>query len=97
MNQDVTVGGIVGPIGRAASVAGERDLLDFPVNSGFLEGLERGGLRVCKSGFDAAFGKNPTSTAGMDEEKLDAIIRDPIANRGYLLGGAEASREAPAG
>jgi hypothetical protein len=63
MNQDVTVGGIFVVIGRTANVASERDLLNSPVDPGFFESLERRGLRVRQSRFDAAFGENPAPAA----------------------------------
>lgn len=55
------------------------------MNSSLFEGFEGGGLRVGKSGLDAAFGKNPTSLAGLDQQEFNVTATHPVADRRYLF------------
>jgi hypothetical protein len=75
------------PVGLLpGDISGEWDLLDPAMNSSFLEGFNRRRLGVRESRFRAAFGKYPASaTTGLDQQKFDNVLPDPVTNCRDLL------------
>jgi hypothetical protein len=69
----------------AAKVAGEGDFFHPAMNPSLFKSLEGSGLGVSEAGFDAAFGKNPTSTTGLHQQEFDATSADAVAHGGDLL------------
>jgi hypothetical protein len=55
------------------------------MNARLFKSLEGRGLSVCESRFDAAFGEDPTSAAGLNQQKFDAAFADAVTNGGDLL------------
>jgi hypothetical protein len=55
------------------------------MNPSLFESFEGRSLRVGKPGFDAAFGKNPTSLPSLDQQEFDVTAAHPITNRSHLL------------
>src|SRR5262249_10740558 len=60
----------------------EGDLLNPPVNSRFLECLERCGLRMSQPRLRTALWKRPTSTPRADKQELDISAQNSEADRG---------------
>ncbi|MGB8012222.1 MAG: hypothetical protein WCF68_11445 [Terriglobales bacterium] len=52
---------------RAAKIAGEGNCFYPAVNASLFKSFEGSGLSVGKARFDAAFGENPTSAAGLNQ------------------------------
>jgi len=70
----------------AAKILREGGFFDAPMNTGFLERLQRGGLGVCQSGLGATFGKRPTTAAAsLNQKKLDLLVAYVVADRRDLL------------
>lgn len=69
----------------APDVTHEGSFFDAAMNPGFLESLERGGLRVGEACFRTALGKNPASTTRLHQQKLNRVIAYPITDGGDLL------------
>jgi hypothetical protein len=74
-----------GNVRFATEVAGEGDFLHPAMNASLFKSLEGGGLGVGEAAFDAAFGKNPKSAAGLNQQKFDAAFVHAITNGGDLL------------
>jgi hypothetical protein len=53
------------------------------MNSSLFESFEGGCLGVGKPGFDAAFGENPASFAGINQQEFHRISAHPVTNRGH--------------
>jgi len=69
----------------ATEVSGEGNSLHTAVNTSLFKGLERGGLRMRETGFNAALGENPTPAAGLNQQELDAAFAHAVTNGGHLL------------
>ena len=68
-----------------AHVAGKGEFLHTPMNAGFFDRLNGGGLRLREARFDAAFRENPASATRLDQQKFHAALADAITNGGDLL------------
>jgi len=66
-------------------VAREGYRFDSAVHSGFFHGFESCGLGTAVSGFDAALGKNPPATPGLNEKEFNGPVADPITDGGNLF------------
>ena len=55
------------------------------MNARLFKSLEGSRLGVREAAFNAALGENPTSAAGLHQQKLDAASTQAIANGGDLL------------
>jgi hypothetical protein len=73
----------LGPL--AAKVTSEAGFLHAAMHAGLFERLEGGSLGVSEPGLDAAFGENPASLTGLDQEELDDAAAHPITNRRHLF------------
>ena len=69
----------------AANVAGEGSFFHTAMNPGLFEGFKGRCLRVCESGLDATFGKNPPSLASLDQQEFDPAAADPVTHRSHLF------------
>jgi hypothetical protein len=69
----------------ATEVSGEGNSLHTAVNTSLFKSLERGGLRMRETGFNAALGENPTPAAGLNQQELDAAFAHAVTNGGHLL------------
>ena len=83
MSRERKVSGVA--LAVSPCVGAEGDLFDAAVDTGFLDGLKRGRLRVRQAGLDAALGKDPAASTGLDQQKLDTLISFAIADSGDLL------------
>ena len=63
----------------------EGPFFDSPMYSSLFECLQRRRLRMRQARFCAALRKRPATSAGFDEQKLDSLSADPIANRSHLF------------
>lgn len=55
------------------------------MNPSLFESFEGGCLGVGKPRFDAAFGENPASLAGLNQQEFDRISAHPVTDCGYLF------------
>ncbi len=55
------------------------------MDTSLFKSLEGSGLGVGEAGFNAAFGENPTSAAGLNQQEFDAPSADAVTNGGDLL------------
>ena len=55
------------------------------MNASLFKSLEGSGLGVREAGFDAAFGEDPASAPGLNQQKFDAAPADTVTNGGDLL------------
>jgi hypothetical protein len=69
----------------AAEITGEWEFLHPAMNAGFFYRLKGGGLGLREARLDAAFGENPTSAAGLNQQKFDAAFAHAITDGGDLL------------
>jgi hypothetical protein len=68
-----------------ANVAGEGGFLHPAMDPGLFEGFEGRCLGMREAGFDAAFGKNPASLAGLDQQEFDLTATYPVTHRSDLF------------
>ena len=69
----------------APEITGEADFFHPAMNPSLFKCLERRGLSVGEAGFDAAFGENPTSAAGLNQQEFDAPSADAVTDGCDLL------------
>ena len=69
----------------AAEVADEGHFLHPAMNASLFNRLDGSGLGLRESRLDAAFGENPASTAGLNQQKFDTAFAHAITNGGDLL------------
>jgi hypothetical protein len=74
--------------GLPPNIPGERSFLNAAMDPGFFECLQRGCLRIRQARFGAALGEDPTATAGLNQQKLDATLADTVADRRHLFAAA---------
>jgi hypothetical protein len=74
-----------GSVRFAMEVTGEGDFFDPAMDPSFFIGLKGSRLSVREARLSPAFGENPTSTASLDQQELDAAFTDPVTNGGDLL------------
>jgi hypothetical protein len=55
------------------------------MNPSLFEGFEGRCLCMGKPGFDAAFGKNPASLAGLNQQEFDVTAARPVTHRSHLF------------
>lgn len=72
-------------VGFATAVTSEGDFFHPAMNPSLFKSLEGSGLGVGEAGFNTAFGENPTTAAGLNQQEFDAAFTDPITNGGDLL------------
>jgi len=76
----------------ATNVPGKRGLFHPSVNSGLFKGFERSRLGVGQSRFSFALGKRPVSAVGPNQQELNAVCADPVANSGDLFATTELAK-----
>jgi hypothetical protein len=69
----------------AANVTREGSFLHPAMNPSLFESFESRCLCMGKPGFDTAFGKNPTSLPGLDQQEFDLTAAHPVTDRSHLL------------
>ena len=77
--------GGLGGVTLATEIPGEGYFFHPAMNASLFNCLERGGLRLRKAAFDAAFGENPASAASLNQKKLDAAFGNAVTNGRDLL------------
>jgi len=74
-----------GSVSFVQDETGEGDFFDPAMDPSFFKGLKGSRLSVREARLSPAFGENPTSTASLDQQELDAAFTDPVTNGGDLL------------
>jgi hypothetical protein len=69
----------------AMEETGEGDFFHPAMNPSFFKGLEGSRLGVCEARFNPAFGENPSSASGLNQQEFDAAFSDAVTNGGDLL------------
>ena len=69
----------------AAKVTGKGNLFHPAMNTSLFKSLQGSGLGVREAGFDAAFGEDPASAPGLNQQEFDAAPADAVTNGGDLL------------
>jgi hypothetical protein len=54
------------------------------MNASFLKSLQSSGLRGCKPWFHPAFGENPPSAPGLNQQEFNTALARAVTNRSDL-------------